>query len=214
MFTSLEPCSLRLNFVRFTRTLFVSSRIAQKCLRAKQAPFTKKTPYFCSKKLRFVHFLLNCKMKMISLKQYFSNLLNKLLHMETCLIEAIFILQCNKKCIKCNFLEQKYIFYKCISFRLQTYLSLRTLLLTYSKLVGLFGSLKPCSLRSNYVHFGQIMLTLLKLCSLRSNLVRFARCSLRLNLAYSLKPCSLRLKIVHFARTLLASLEIKNEDKN
>ena len=159
---------------------------------------------------------------MISLKQYFSNLLNKLLHKETCLIEAIFILQFIKKCLKCNFLEQKYVFYKCISFRLQTYLSLRTLLLTYSKLVGLFGLLKPCSLRWNLVRFAQTLLNSLEPCSLCSNLARFAQtllaslelCSLRSNYAHfaqtmlgSLKPFSLRSNLARFARTLLTSLE-------
>ena len=50
-----------------------------------------------------MYFFANCKMKMASLKQFFSNLLNKLLHKINCFKEAIFILELAKKCSKSNF---------------------------------------------------------------------------------------------------------------
>ena len=65
----------------------------------KRATFYEKM-YFCGKKWLFEHFFANSKMKMASLKQLFSTLLNKLLHKITCFIEAIFILALPKKCSK------------------------------------------------------------------------------------------------------------------
>ena len=70
---------------------------AQKCLRAKRVTVSKNM-YFCSKKLRFEHFFINCKMKMSFMKQVFFNLLNELKHNKICFKNTIFILQLAKKC--------------------------------------------------------------------------------------------------------------------
>ena len=67
---------------------------------------------FAPKNCFFRIFFANSKMKMASLKQLFSNLLNKLLHKINCFKEAIFILELAKKCSKSNFLAQKYTFLK------------------------------------------------------------------------------------------------------
>ena len=93
--------------------------------------------YFCVKKLLFEHFFANSKMKMTSLKQLFSNLLNKLLHTINCLKYAMCIWHLEKNAQKAFFFWRKNTSVrKRSSLRSQTFLSFRMFLLIYSKLVG------------------------------------------------------------------------------
>ena len=68
--------------------------------------------YFRTLKLRFEQFLVNFKMKIPSLKQLFSNLLNKLLYKQNCFKEGISFWKLTKKCSKRNFNVQQYIYSK------------------------------------------------------------------------------------------------------
>ena len=93
--------------------------------------------YFCAKKLLFEHFFVSYKMKMTSLKQFIlcSNLFSKL--DKSCFKEAIFILQLAKKnAQKAIFRRKNTFFCKRSSLRSQKFLSVRALLVVYSKLVG------------------------------------------------------------------------------
>ena len=91
--------------------------------------------YFCSKKLRFEHFLGNCKIRIASLTQLFFNLLDKLLHKKNCVKEAIFILQLQNNVQDTTFRSKNTFFRKPDSLCSQTFLSLKTLFLGNSKLV-------------------------------------------------------------------------------
>ena len=94
-----------------------------------------KKMYFCSKKLCFEHFLMNCKIKIASLAQFFFNLQDKLLHKINCVKEAIFILQLKNNVQNATFWSKNTFFYKPDSLCSQTFLSLKTLFLGNSKLV-------------------------------------------------------------------------------